>query len=361
MLSGEVRVAVDEYEREGTTVITALIVPVERLPRFEREWARLQQEMRVHLLRHYPFAEKGLAGGRLPEIHAVELYQSTGLFRNDPARDPSYWRQHRQWLTTAVEIIIRARPQILTRRWRPENTQANLDLLGLPSQTFARNVPFKKMQTKMDRLFMSPYVWLLNHTISFLEEHFTHHALHGSLLCDQHDDGRGFSLLKTFEIARRLNPHPAHLPAPVFSASHEHSLLQAVDVVCYILGSVFHAEGKGTLPPKDVGQWAVSLSPFLLGKPEGPSAYDWKKATARLFEILIAHSGGSNEYRQKLEAALPQFLESILLEGDNLVMNLNGDGIFFGPEMYKPPSEDGDLSKDKVSPTEANPQAEAPQ
>lgn len=360
-LSGEVQVALDEFEREKVSVLTAIIMPVERLARFEREWAGLRQEMRRELLAHYPFAAeaKALADGGLPEIHAVDLFQSAGLFRNDPAARPGYWRKHREWLARAVTILYRARPQILTHRWRPEYTEFNVKVLGLPSQTFAQGIPFKNMRRKMDRLFLSPYVWTLNHTISYLEEHFAEHGLHGTLLCDEHEDGRGFSLLKTFDLVRGLSPHETHLPAPRFASSHEHALLQAADVACYVFGQVYYAEQHGKALDQDLAAWAFALMPLVLqGQGRSKRPYDWKKATARLFELMVAQSGGPMEYRQKLEAALPDFLSQVLTDGENTVMRLDLDGLFFGPEMYRPPSEDGDLSTDTLPPPDEEDQGD---
>lgn len=343
-LSGEVQIVLDEYHRDDVTAITMMIIPVERIKRFEDQWRQLQRDIKYSLLKDYPAAKRSdyLMSGGLPEIHAVEIYKCCGYYRREDTLD--YQSLNKDWLARAVAIIANSRVTILSKSWDKSQTDWNVDYLGLPSETFAKGIKYKKMRNKMDRLFKSNYVWLLNHMISYIEEYFLFNKLYGTLLCDDHDDGRGFSLMKTFDIARDHNDTKHNLPAPRFASSNDHPLLQAVDVASYIFGTLFHAQKKDIYPPDDILQWAVTLRPSLNEKRMPPIERDWWKSTARLFELLLAHSGGPSDYRKKIESTLPDFLKMILQQGEHTVLRLDNDGLHYGIEMYRPPSEDGDLS-----------------
>lgn len=343
-LSGEVQIALDEYHRDGVTVITIMMIPIESIRRFEYQWTQLQRDIRFHLLRDYPSAKRSdyLKSGGLPEIHAVEIYKCSGYYRREDSGD--YWSLNREWLARAVAIIANSGVTILSKSWDNRLTDWNTAYLGLPSETFAKNIRYKKMQSKMDRLFKSNYVWLLNHMISYIEEYFLFNKLYGTLLCDDHDDGRGFSLMRTFDIAREQDKATHNLPAPKFASSHDHAILQAVDVASYVFGGLFYAQKKGVTLPDEILQWAITLLPSLDERKLPRIEHDWWKSTARLFELLLAHSGGPLEYRQKIESTLPDFLRMVLAQGEQTVLRLDDDGLHYGLEMYRPPSEDGDLS-----------------
>lgn len=343
-LSGEVQLALDEYHRDGVTVITIMIIPIENMERFEYQWTQLQKDIRFRLLKDYPIARKSkhLISGGLPEIHAVEMYKCSGYYRQEEMSD--YWRLNRDWLARAVAIIANSKVKILSKPWDDTLTEWQIDYLGLPSKTFAKNIRYRKMQNKMDKLFKSNYIWLLNHMISYVEEYFLFNKLTGTLICDEHDDGRGFSLMKTFDLAREKDNGIHNLPAPKFVSSQDQALLQAVDVASYIFGTLYHAKKTDVAPPDDILQWAITLLPSLDERKLPSIDRDWWKSTARLFELLLAHSGGPSEYRKKIESTLPDFLRMILEQGEDTVVRLDDDGLHYGLEMYRPPSEDGDLS-----------------
>lgn len=278
----------------------------------------------------------------LPEIHAKELYQSQRIYRNDEAFHPGYWRQHRQWLAEAVVIIRRANPTIVVIPYRQKLVDINRRMLGLPTETWAREVPYKNMREKMDRLFQSSYVWGLNHLIDAIEAHLEEHDLHADLICDQHGDGYGFSMLRIFEIAGKES-EASRMPSPLFASSDEHALLQAADVIAYVFGSVLCDSANGKRR-EDILQWAVSLAPLERTVPPSKKI-DLARSTARIFEYLIRYSGGPKAYREKLAIQIEDFVAMSVADKD-VHLYLDADGLQYGigPEMYKAPSGDGALS-----------------
>ena len=340
----KMQISIDEFERNDLTLLTAVMFPDHVVSRFQREWRVLQMTIRAELRRKYPFAQKAemQVEAWLPEIHAKELYQSQKIYRNDETRHPGYWREHRRWLAEAVAIIRRANPTILVIPYRQELVEINRQILGLPTETWAKEVPYKNMREKMDRLFQSPYVWGLNHLIDTIEAYLEAHDLHADLICDQHGDGYGFSMLRIFEIAGKES-ETSRMPSPTFASSDDHALLQAADVVAYVFGSVLCDSAIGKLRP-DIVQWASSLSPLERRVPPSKNV-DLARSTARIFEYLIRYSGGPNAYREKLSVQIEDFVAMSVADKDvHLYLDAEGLQYGIGPEMYKAPSGDGALS-----------------
>jgi hypothetical protein len=73
----------DEYQRDGFFVLVGALVSADTISVLRSDWNALRLTIKQALLRDYPHARwhPFLAGDQLPEIHAVDMFQSSGYFR----------------------------------------------------------------------------------------------------------------------------------------------------------------------------------------------------------------------------------------------------------------------------------------
>lgn len=342
----EYQAYVDETSKGGVTYAVALLFEEHAARRLDARWHQLRVDLRSIMERKdYPLAKNFLEDPSfLPEIHAAHLYGSSGFFRFDDCDDSDYWKVHRKIIDEAVNIIARSKPIMLMGSSRNDISKNQL----MPSSDIAAKLKYKNMKAKMDRLYRSPYVTALNILITTLEEFSSKHGVEISLNCDNHDDGKGFSVLETFQIARKLYPQFKVNP-PSFHDSASSNLLQAVDVFAYIF-AVSYTDFKelNYLPKKDTSKWQMILSQFISLEKVEINPLIQQRMVSRMLELLITQSGGPLEYQGLIRESVSDMLRRIL-EGDSKSghIQLDNEGLRFfeQAEMYKPPSEDGDLSE----------------
>ena len=257
-------VCFDEYERNDMFVLVAAIVPFNKATALLKEWKTLRENIKAHLMLHYPNVriDKRLQNDLLPEIHAVELFQSSGYYRKykygQHVEGDAYWLQHYAWLEDALKIIEKYEVSFSSYRAKrsdfedfPNEAHALLDKI----QEIVSKLGFKRKiyAKRAENALRNPYVYGLSQMLLHLEYEFRSKKQQGFVICDDHSMSKGFST-DFFWNWMEQRQHYVSLTRPSFHSSLDNALLQVADVLCYIKGrkESSEAEGKVLQAPLDV-------------------------------------------------------------------------------------------------------------
>lgn len=243
----------DEFGKDGVCVISAMLVPFDIAAQFLADWDNLRKEVKEVLTTEYPGAKenKHLQGHLLPEIHAVELFQSGGYYRkykHGENPDDKYWLQHYAWLEKALGIINRHNIRFLVtsvnakQLERPTRGLQNL-FGGIFFDVSVKLHPHagRYSRAKLMSLSANKYFHCLTDTLLTVEDYLRNHNFYGEIVCDDHEMSKGFSIIETFDWLKEQG-HYQHLSKPRFASGLDESLLQACDVFCYVAGQYVYTE-----------------------------------------------------------------------------------------------------------------------
>lgn len=253
MPNPDMYIYLDEFERGDVHVISAMLVPSDVAAQFLADWDSLRKEIKEVLIVEYPGARENrhLQGHLLPEIHAVELFQSGGYYRkykHGEKTSDRYWLQHYAWLEKALVIIKKHDIQFLVTSVNPRKLESPVRGLqnlfsGIFFDVSVKMHPLvgKYSRAKLIGLSKNKYFFCLIDTLLTVEHHLRTHNLYGEVICDDHEMSKGFSIIESFDWLKQRG-HYQHLSKPRFASGLDESLLQACDVFCYVAGQYVYAE-----------------------------------------------------------------------------------------------------------------------
>ena len=232
-------------------MLVAVIVPNGAVDKLERAWSKLQQRILVELRSDYPPWQKYEQThlGALPEVHAVNLWQSGGYYRKHPygaGNGDRYWRAHQRWLGEAFEIqgrfwlpiVAIHDPVELTdpaARGAPRLSEIIRDSWKGPDPV-PRSV--SRHFEKMDHLQARPYTFALPQLLCHLDDELARRGWTADVTCDDdasnvtNGENSGFRLsrlMRLYQESGRLR----HLTGLSFQHSHLSVGLQVADIHAY--------------------------------------------------------------------------------------------------------------------------------
>lgn len=244
----DVHIYLDEFGKGDLFLFTAIIVPVDRVEAITRELNNLRRAIKSILMSDYyraPTSPK-LAGDLLPELHAVDLFQSLEYYRKHPRGtnlEDTYWLQHREWLEEVLKIALRHGVKWVSTRARDELKAVNelisrnfnelFDLMAAEKATGTKIGGYSRK--KLNSLLNSYHYRLLPGVLARIEGELRKDNLYGEIICDDHNDSKGYSVIKAIDFLRATGEF-THLTKPKFADSASTPLLQLADVMCYVAG-----------------------------------------------------------------------------------------------------------------------------
>lgn len=257
MRKPDIYVYLDDFKRDKVFVLTAALVLADKAASLLEDWDTLRQDIKRVLIEQYPgaAAHPKLGGHQLPEIHAVDLFQSGGYYRKTSVSPGDlYWKRHHDWLEEALKVVQKHDIRFVVV------PIANTDLLdprnqGEPpiSKTLSI-VQSPRIRSELDRLYCNPYVHALPTMLVGLHRPFADFGLLGEVICDDQDECKGFEVIASIEWLRKSGQF-THLSSPRFASSLDEALIQVSDVAGYVFGRWFHASQTGLILKAELQEW----------------------------------------------------------------------------------------------------------
>jgi hypothetical protein len=316
-----VRVFIDETsDQHNQFGLVAILIEPEQETQLGVAWQQLRTRIREVLRESYPKwqAYEAKRPDTLPEIHATDMYQSAGYFRNTTHPDPLFWQQHSTWLSEAFALqgqfdlpII----GLLGEATRDISEGSFTDaLLKAWSATPTHQYILKKLE-KLTWLEARAYTWALPTMLFHLEAELTHRNLVADIICDEGNEERGFrlsELLKTFQESGVFQ----RIRKVLFRSSETEVGLQIADIHAY---AMIRTQGlqKGFVTRKITDQWLEQMvndftdkqCQLVASKPLDTR----QRGLARMLSIeyIIRHSGLPTEVIQSALEVYQKVLDDI--------------------------------------------------
>lgn len=261
----DVYVYLDEFEKGDTFVLSAAFVPIDVASQLLADWDTLRKEIKSVLLKEYPHAagHPKLQGNLLPEIHAVELFQSQGYYRKyEPGTNSEdhYWLKHYSWLEEAFQIIrkhdIRFIPFVYPKTIRAKMTDVCTKLFDKIFSTYKDDTVVKGAysEKKLSSLAVNDYLFALPDVLVNVENYLRANKVYGEIVCDDHEMSKGFSVTESIDWLRE-GGHYKHLTRPRFANGLDESLLQVCDILCYVTGQFTWSRHRGIALKEPLNTW----------------------------------------------------------------------------------------------------------
>lgn len=261
MASSDVVVYLDEFRRGPVFALVGTIIPVDIASRVLSQWDALRMGIKKVLVADYYFAKHNpdLKGHRLPEIHAVDLFQSVGYYRKYPRStsnaNDEYWLQHYEWMESGLSILKQNNVRFVA--WHIDDI-AGLDPVSNGreslSEQLGSHIHSPRIRAKLDALERHPYVMALPQLLERMNAYFEQSGETASVVCDNFEECKGFAVLEAYDWLR-ANMGFNQLDKPRFASGLDETFLQTADLVGYVHGQQIHAEATGTLQKDPLARW----------------------------------------------------------------------------------------------------------
>lgn len=334
-------------------VFTAALLHQKAKPELERKYLKLRQTMTQACLDVVPHlsSHKDFRGGLL-EIHAVDMYQSKGIYNQVKKREPQFWKRQHDWIESALMYAKQAGVKYFAA---PIDSDTYRELFNLDTITLAGRQDLgvhKRVADKFTSLAKNPYFIGLPLVLREVDAYLARNEGVSDVYCHTNEETEGFSVLQSLEYVQSRG-HLARLKPPVFRSCSEAQAIQAADVAGYVILQREYARKFDTPLKPEFEYWFTEyVQPRLFLDFTDIDTAQSQALALLTFETLLRASGGSPEFRQLISKVIP-LTAQWLLEGElpshmlleQLKLSVFDSGsIFTKAQTYKPPSEDGDLS-----------------
>lgn len=335
-------IAADEFYKDPEFAICGVGLYENQMISFNHKWERLRGKIKNQLIRDSPrlINHPALINGSLPEIHAVDMIQSTSYYRLSPA-DPGYregyWKRQQDWVKEALQIIASFDPKIFLYPKRITNEEIQ-SLRKMAEELYIEEVLkiegvsiAEKRKIKLfGHLYSSPYHRNLPYFLLGIDDYLSEMSFSAEMIFDEFDNSKGFHDEDVLQILRGAGRIKSDFVSREDS-SRGHNILQAADVVSYIcsrdrfnafendpkLGDYFHKLGKRYIYPHSISHRRIMSadalsSLFLRGavifgpcKPKGLTG----RTVEDLFKELIEgaeHNAALEHLREILDDTNPK-------------------------------------------------------
>ncbi|WP_407572093.1 hypothetical protein [Deinococcus altitudinis] len=291
-----------------------------------------------------------LAPGKVLEIHAVALYQSGEIFRAVNEVVPGYWHKQHEWIRRCLELGAGFGVEYISYATHDPDLSMYEAHTAQMADAFTRHIRYKNVKTKAKSIATNPYLIGLPVVLSAVDNFLQDRKTTGDVFCHTMESAVSFSRIDSFRIARERG-HFLNIGQPAYRTCTQEPIIQLTDVVSYVILQARNAQASGTLVKPEFAQWFDKyIRPTLITGTGHPSASKQTSITRMFFELMAIDCGGHQDLQQAIRRTLPPILEKwgkgeISASG----VFLTDQGLVEGePQMYRPPSGDGDLSNSSL-------------
>lgn len=268
----------------------------------------MAQEITNDLLKILPYLRDNEKFKRNPliEIHAVDLYQSGGIYRLANEAEPGFWIKQHEWLRRCLEIGAGYGVEFVTHAMVSKENRSQVELYTKFAEKVTEQVRYKSVKDKAKKTFQNPYLTGLPVTMYHIDWYLKQINGQGQLFCHTKDDAKSFSTMQSYESAQRRG-HFDNLSLPVFKTCKQEPMIQIADAAGYVFlqSGVWYIDPSVNLKD-DLKKWLLKyLKDKVIRIGAEPDLAFTESALGLLVEIIALNCGGPTEFRKKIRETLP--------------------------------------------------------
>lgn len=327
--NGHFLIGVDEYQRGDFFLLGATLASERQIVAVEKKWTALRKKIKLELIKAKPKLANHpkLIGDQLPEIHAVDMFQSGEYYRLNASEHPQYWLRQYRWMEEALAILKHYSLQHLYIPL-PTNELRQLKSGALLVSLFEKEsgITLSKNHTKeIIRRAEHPYIHAFAELMGSIDRLMSERGATAEVICDEYNDCAEFSILDCYD-ALRESGHLTGVRNPHFKSSHEETMIQAADLVCYVFGKAAYPSLQANRGIQDAREAHTSMferwyktyiNPTDIkaekyGVPGRTGLFNHTVGKLMLGEMILLRSGGSPEARARMQEAYMALLSSTI-------------------------------------------------
>lgn len=334
----------DESAKDGVYVFTAAVVENSKKRALDRHLLAIRREMTAAVLKVAPHLldHPKLAHGKLLEIHAVDLYQSGGIFREVKRIDGQFWHHQHEWLRRTLELGAGLGVKYFYFPATDELIQNTIQTVGDPRIIY-RDLKYKTIGERYQSIVMNPYFLSLLAVMHMIDDSLAQEGAVGQLFCHTYDEANSYSTIQSYALVQSAG-HYTNISQPVFRTCSQEQCIQLADAAGYVLLQDAHSHAKGKSLKPEFSLWDRKYVRPMVQRPGNrPSPSKYLSIGTLLFEMFVSKPGGPPAFQRHLK----RLWAARLAEGHSSARS-NEQLVRLALELAeaetnKPPSEDGDL------------------
>lgn len=334
-------------------LFTAALVRESRKAELEAKYLSLRREMTEAVLAIAPelAGHKDIRSGLL-EIHAVDLYQSKGIYNAIKKIRPEFWRSQLVWIERALRYAHESGVKYFSIPQDGESYKVRI----APAREGLLSVPaiakYKKISDRVSRMVENPYFLALPFLLTEVDSYLRSVEGSANVYCHTNDDARGFSEISMFEYVQERQ-HLISLSVPEFRTCSEEQAIQASDVAGYVLMQIHYCHYFNIPCKPEFLKWYRMYIAPNHDFSDYQRAANWQNALGLIvLETLLRSARGTTDQQKGLQV-MADIAALYTMEPDAFnqlqawakqqqELAERAEALL---QTYKPPSEDGDLSE----------------
>lgn len=352
----------DESERihqpsgQSQFVFTAALLRDSRKAELEEKYLALRQEMTTAVLAVVPHLENhsSIRSGLL-EIHAVDLYQSKGIYREVNRIQPDFWKRQHQWLEQALAHASASGVKYFSVPADSEGYEQQVVEIRRSLFSNEALTKYHSVQERITKMISNPYFLAFPFLLHEIDGYLRQTKGESKIYCHTNDDAKGFSEIKTLAQIKEYG-HLVTLSTPEFRTCSQEQAIQTADVAGYVLLQIAYAKQFQTNLKPEFARWFPKYIHPHVDYTERPKASNWQNILSIIvLETYLQSAKGPLEHRKVLEG-LVDIAKMYVLEPDKFAKAqawLKSTQKLLGSlaelsQMNKPPAEAEDLYADRI-------------
>lgn len=252
---------------------------------------------------------KDLKDGKLLELHAVDLYNSGGVFRKIKDKDKDFYHKQHEWLDEAVKIATSGKIKYLFYTSTDEQIKKSWEAGGDFGGTILKELDIKSVKERILSFTRNPYFLAFPILLSQLN-HYTK-SINGKaeMFCHTHYDAQGYSTLDLYDMVRARG-HYTNLSSPKYKTCSEEPLIQCADIIGYvILQEHFSNYLKKDRKPEFRNWWVNDVIPQIIWNFYDPDLDEKMSISALAMEFILTNGGGPKEFQEAVKGTVAKVLK----------------------------------------------------
>lgn len=330
---------------DSVYVFTAALIADSRKRALERKLTNLRREMTREVLRIMPELEQDskLTDGKLLEIHAVDLYQSGGVYRKIKRLRPDFYHQQHEWLRRCLEYSAGYGVQYFTHMTSKSRYSDAWPHGNNMPDDLCRYLKYDSVLKRLRSMHQNPYFLALPIILSKLDEYLIKNNGYADIFCHTNESTKGFSTIGTYSTAQSRG-HYTSLKQPTFRTCSQEQVIQSADAAGYVILQVLYSRVFKIPIKKEFIEWNEKyILPCFHPEVHFPGIDKRLSMSVIALEMFLTNTGGPSDFQTAIKATLPDVLERYLA-GDKSPIFLTEAGVVLGhPKANTPPSGDEEV------------------
>lgn len=343
----------DESGKNGVYVFTAAVIELSKKKALEHQLLKIRREITTEVLSIDPNLTSHIKESQngLFEIHAVDLYQSNGVYREIKRTDKKFWHRQHKWLQNTLAASDKYEVKYFYHESSDKDLGEVIAKIGHPADALGET-KYKSVKEKFSAIFMNPYFVALLSVMHQIDNFLISENASGQIYCHTYDDANSYSTIESYSAVQKFG-HFTRISQPVFKTCTEEQCIQCADTAGYVL--LQEADSRRNEKPLKA-EFRLWGKKYILRNIKDPGAIPTQDKVNSIgmliFEMYVANPGGPPGFREALRDLWSKHLTTgVVTEGSNRSI-IRAALRIAETKTNKPPSEDGDLYARSISRTD---------